>query len=278
MAYAGVFPAAEIVKAPFGLSSDSATVINHGVDDNHWILGYEQEFALCDILVQGWDLCASTSAVTFHDTTASDRYDKVQPFGVIIRDGCESAMGPKFRKEREDRLLTLLDIASLKAAERELWAGPVTIASEGVAANRNKYLKDGNATSVGAAAAPMIALAQLEDALAGCDVGELGVIHMTRGTAIQVWGALEKDGDALRTVAGTSVIVGTGYTTESSTSAMMFATGPVIVHLGASTMLSDNDGDYFTTSNNKFVLQAERPVAVTWDGCCQFSATVTYTA
>jgi hypothetical protein len=278
MAYAGVFPAAEIIQAPFGLASGSATVINHDVDDNHWVLGYEQEFALCDIIVQGWDLCASTSAVTFHDTTASDRYDKVQPFAVIVRDGCESAMGPKFRREREKRLLDLLDIASLKAAERELWAGPVTIAGEAVAADRNKYLKDGNATSVGAAVAPKIALAQLEDALANCDVGELGVIHMTRGTATQLWGELEREGDRLTTVAGTNVVVGTGYTAESSTSAMMFATGPVIVHLGASTMLSDNEADYFTTSDNKFVLQAERPVAVTWDGCCHFSATVTYTA
>lgn len=278
MAYAGVFPAAEIVQAPFGLASGAATVIDHGVDDNHWMLGYEQEFALCDILVQGWDLCSSASAVTFHDTTASDRYDKVQPFAVIVRDGCDSAMGTKFRRQREERLLDLLKIASLKAAERELWAGPVTIAGETVAANRNKYLKDGNATSVGAAAAPKIALAQLEDALAGCDVGELGVIHMTRGTAIQLWGELEREGDRLTTVAGTNVIVGTGYLPESSTSAMMFATGPVIAHLGAATMLSDNDADYFTISDNKFVLQAERPVAVTWDGCCHFSATVTYTA
>lgn len=278
MTYSGVFPAAEIVEAPFGLSSDVATIVRHGADDNHWMLGYEQEFALCDIVVNGWDLCASASSVTFGDTTASERYDKVQPFGVIVRDGCETALGPKLIREREKRLLDLLDIASLKAAERELWAGPVTIAGEPVAADRNKYLKNGNATSVGAAVAPRIALAQLEDALAGCSSGELGVIHMTRGTSILLAEQLVRDGKKMTTASGTNVIIGSGYTTESATSAMMFATGPVIAHLGASTMLSDNPADYFTTSNNKFVLQAERPVAVTWDGCCHFSATVTYTA
>lgn len=279
MPFSGVIPAAEVVRAPFGLSSESATLIVHGDSDTHWISGYEQEYSLCDVIVKGWDLCASAPATTFHDSTAADRYGKVQPFAVVIRDGCDSPLGTALRDEREKRLLDLLYIASLKAAERELWSGPVTIASEGVPANRNKYLKNGSATSVGASVAAPVALAQLEDAYAACGNGERATIHMTSGTAALLAPHLYRVNDNhITTFAGSNVIVGSGYTAESATTALMFATGPVIVQLGQSSMLSENQADYFDPAANKFVLQAERAAAVTWDGCCHFSATVNYAA
>jgi hypothetical protein len=275
MPFQGISPAAEVTLAPFGLTS-VATVVRHTVNDGHWMTGYEQEFALCDVRVEGWDLCATSAAAVLHDSTAGDRFDKVQPFAVIIKDGCDSGLGPAIRREREDRLLGLLEPASIKALEQELWTGDVTEAAEAIAANRNKYLSNGNATSVGAAVAAHVALASLEDALANCGNGERGVIHMTRGTAALLGDRLQQDGDRLVTPAGTLVAAGTGYKSTTATTAAMYATGPLIAHLGAASMLSEKDADYFNPANNSFVLQAERPVAVTWDGCCHFSATVTY--
>jgi hypothetical protein len=279
MPFSGVFPAVEVVAAPFGLSSESATIVRHTFTDSHWVGGYAQEYGLCGIKVEGWNLCASAPSATYHDSLNAERYGKLLPFDVVVIDGCDSPLGPSHRDEREQRLMDLLDVASLKAAERELWSGPATISNQPVAANRNKYLSDGNATATGAATNPFAALAKLEDALASCGAGEQGVIHMTRGTAAILGAtALRVEGGKLVTMAGTDVIAGSGYTATTATTATMYATGPVVAHLGAAAMLSENDADYFTASSNKFVLRAERPVSVTWDGCCQISALVDYTA
>lgn len=278
MPLSGVFPAVEVVAAPFGLAAGSATVVRHGIDDNHWVAGYSQEYGLCGIKVEGWNPCGQAAATTYHDSSTSGHFGEVSPFDVVIIDACDSPLAPNLREERERRLLELLDIASLKAAERELWAGPATIAYEPVAADRNRYLANGNATAIGTATGARVALAKLEDALATCGAGEQGVIHMTRGTAtILGSGALEVRDGNLVTMLGTNVIAGPGYPATTATTATMYATGPVIVHLGAAAMLSENDADYFTASSNKFVLRAERPVSVTWDGCCHVSALVDYT-
>lgn len=279
MAFTGVFAATQITEAPFGLSS-AATVIHHDTTDEHWVGGYGQEFALCDLKVSGWGLCEATSSATFHDSTGSERYTRVAPFAVVVEDGCDSTVGmATMADERESRLLRLLDIASVKAAETELWDGAVTTDLEPVAADRNRYLSDGNVTAVagGAALNPIRALAVLESALDACGLGNQGVIHMPRGLATFLGGNLERDGDNLYTIGGTLVVVGSGYTVVSATQAKMYGTGPVTMHLGAPTMVTANVADYTDTEKNTLVLRAERPVAVTWDGCCQVSALADYT-
>ena len=279
MAFTGVFAATQITEAPFGLSS-AATVIHHDTTDEHWVGGYGQEFALCDLKVSGWGLCESTSSATFHDSTAGERYTRVNPFAVVVEDGCDSTIGmATMAEERESRLLRLLDIASVKAAETELWNGAVTTDLESVAADRNRYLSDGNVTAVasGAALTPLRALAVLESALDACGLGNQGVIHMPRGLATFLGGNLERDGDNLYTMGGTLVVAGSGYTVVSATQAKMYGTGPVTMHLGAPTMVTANVADYADTEKNTLVLRAERPVAVTWDGCCQLSALADYT-
>jgi len=279
VAFTGVFAATQITEAPFGLSS-AATVIHHDTTDEHWVGGYGQEFALCDLKVSGWGLCEATSSATFHDSTGSERYTRVAPFAVVVEDGCDSTVGmATMADERESRLLRLLDIASVKAAETELWDGAVTTDLEPVAADRNRYLSDGNVTAVagGAALNPIRALAVLESALDACGLGNQGVIHMPRGLATFLGGNLERDGDNLYTIGGTLVVVGSGYTVVSATQAKMYGTGPVTMHLGAPTMVTANVADYTDTEKNTLVLRAERPVAVTWDGCCQVSALADYT-
>lgn len=278
MPFSGIFPAAEVVPAPFGLAS-VATVVDHALDDSHWVSGYEQEFGLCDVVVKGWGVCASSASSTLHDSAAAARFGRMSPFGVVIEDACDSPLGPSLRKEREDRLLALLDLASLKAAEQELWTGAVTIDQNPVAADRNKYLMAGGTAVGGAAHGPAVALAILEDALASCGVGELGVIHMTRGTASLLGDALYRtdDGKRLTTRSGTLVVAGAGYPSLTATTSTMYATGPVVVHRGAAAMLSEQEADYFDAKSNKYVLRAEQPVAATWDGCCHYSAAVDYT-
>lgn len=280
MAFAGVFAATQITEAPFGLSS-AATVIHHDTTDEHWVGGYGQEFALCDLKVTGWGLCESTSSATFHDSTGGERYARVEPFAVVVEDGCDSTIGmATMADEREERLLKLLDIASIKAAETELWNGAVTTDLHAPTADRNRYLSDGNVAPVasGAALNPSRALAVLESALDACGLGNQGVIHMPRGLATFLGSQhLAREGDNLYTVGGTLVVVGSGYTAVSATQEKMYGTGPLTVHLGAPTMVSAVVSDYADTEKNTLVLRAERPVAVTWDGCCQVSALADYT-
>jgi hypothetical protein len=275
MAFTGSFPAAAAARAPFGLSSATATVIEHLPGDSHWISGYDQELDLCGASFETWALCGSTPAAVQPPQPAGPRFVRVNPFSLVAADLCDTPLAPSHRLDREKRLLNLLDLGTFRGVERELWTGESTIASQATPAKRNRYLKSG-AVSVGAATSPRIALAQLEDAYSSCGNGERPTIHMTPGTATLLSEQLFRDGSRLVTAAGSIVVAGSGYPSDTATTATMFATGPVMVHLGKSEMLSDNIADYFTPSSNKLVLRAERPVAVTWDGCCHFSATVNY--
>jgi hypothetical protein len=266
MPFNGVVPAVDYTEAPFGLAN-SAVVINHD-DDEHWVAGFEQENGLCGVTVETWEMCGRAAGSTVSDTTDGDRWNKVYPFYVAAEDQCATVLSAK-RPESQTRLLNLLDAVSIKAAEHELWTGEQATSET----NDNHFLTDGTATSAGTGLSPLAALAAVEETMAVCMPGVRGVIHMSPRTATYLGDRFVEMDGKLYTPAGSSVVIGQGYAGQS---AAIFGTGTVIVHLGKSKMVTDDLAQAVDTKSNTIVLRAERPVAVTWDGCCHVGATVTY--
>lgn len=269
MAFSGVQPAVDVVAPPYGLAS-VATVINHGASDGHWGMGFEQENGLCGIHGTTWELCHQGAISDLSGPhTDFDRYGKVFPFVVVAEDECKIVLSAK-RDESRQRLLKILDVLSVKGAERELWSGPTVSVEHPTDA---RYLRDGNATML-IGGSPSKALAEVEDALAECLPGVNGTIHMTPGVAAYLGPGLQVVDGQLRTSAGSWVAVGAGYAGEGTPA--IYGTGPVIVHLGKSEMVTDDLEEMSDTKTNEVLLRAERPVAVAFDGCCQVGAPVTY--
>jgi len=269
MAFNGTVPAIDYVAPLYGIEQ-GATVVTHSADDEHWAMGFEQENTLCGVVAQVWDFCAPNSSNTIGESSTDGRWAKVMPFMVTIDDPCVSPLA--IREEgTTERLLKLMDIVSLKGAERELLTGTSATAM----GYDQKFLASADADDVGSGD-PQEALALVEDGLANCLLGTRGTIHLTPGTAVRLMNQLEKtDDDKLVTKAGSNVIVGAGYAGVGSPA--IYGTGPVILHLGPSQLVTDDMSEMVNRATNEFTLRAERPVAVTWDGCCLVKAAVTLT-
>ena len=126
--------------------------------------------------------------------------------------------------------------------------------------------------------------------MAACLPGVQGTIHIPPAVAALIDTSLQEDDGKLYTFAGSRVIVGAGYagqvdpqtsgsggnqvTTQMSA---IYGTGPVVVHLGPTSMISDELAQMANVRHNEFHLRAERLVAVTFDGCCHVGATVSLT-
>ena len=270
MAFTGTVPAIDYVAPLYGIESGS-TVINHGADDEHWAIGFEQENTLCGVVAQLWDFCSpdAVAASQLGESSADGRWAKIMPFMVTIDDPCVSPLAIRDPSTHE-RLLKLMDIVSLKGAERELLTGSFTTEL----GYDQKFLADPTAVSLGTGS-PASALAMVEDGLAECLLGTRGTIHLTPAVASFLGDHLEEVDGKLTTKAGSSVIVGSGYAGTGTTS--IYGTGPVILHLGPSQLVTDDMSEMVNRKTNEFTLRAERPVAVTWDGCCLVKAAVTLT-
>jgi len=172
------------------------------------------------------------------------------------------------------------------------------------APNANNYLtKAGSSTDVTVAAGgddTRLSLANLEAKLASCPYGNRGVIHMTRKTASILTGMsllqrvdfsartdpddVNKKGQALVTLLGTPVIIGTGYSGDGPTNLAtgpatadaewMFATGFTDVHLGAKKVLNEDLQRATAASTNDIHVRTARAAAVHFEPCCHYAVRV----
>ena len=168
---------------------------------------------------------------------------EVEPFGVWAGDRC-STFG---RTERDwaGRARRLLEAAQSKHLGRELWRGD--LARD--AGWPNKYLAQHTAQVLnGSPQTPEDALALLEQGLADCLAGGIGMIHATR-QLVTLWsyrGALRFDGGQILTINGTRVVSEAGYDGSGPAadagsapaaagpgSVWAYGTGLVTVRLGA---------------------------------------------
>jgi hypothetical protein len=126
---------------------------------------------------------------------------------------------------------------------------------------------------------PAIGLAAVSEALSNALPGSQGVIHVSTGTAVILTskGLIEADGKVMRVKGtGNPVVVGTGYGDATYTGGTIYGTGPVLVHLGQSKITTPDLTQGALIQANEFLLQAERPAGVSWDGCVHIKAGITY--
>jgi hypothetical protein len=309
MAFTGVMPAVDLIAPRYGLEA-GATVIKHGEDEQTWGAGFQQENGLCGIRGETWVWCGAVAnagtpvngqlpsvpldgfgtdggppdldsdpemrqtELTGDEGDALGRWEQVYPFLVQAEDACAAEPGNTLharRPETRQHLLDVLEFLSIKGAERELWVG---------GSNQDAKALTRQATSVGTGLKPKPALGAVEEAMAACLPGVMGTIHIPPGLASLLDNSLQDiDGD-LYTFAGSRVVVGAGYAGQSpgdATHSAIYGTGPVIVHLGPTSMVTDELAQMANVQRNEFHLRAERLVAVTFDGCCHVGATVSLT-
>lgn len=284
MSFTGTMPAVDLIAPRYGLEA-GATVIKHGDGDQTWGAGFEQENGLCGIEGTTWVWCGAQAenagapsniditaetALTGNEGTSEERWEQVYPFLVQAEDSCRGTLHAR-RPETQKHLLDVLEFLSIKGAERELWVG-------GSSADAKALTR--NATMVGSNLAPKVALAVVEEAMAACLPGVQGTIHLTPAMAALLENSLHEDNGKLTTFSGSQVIVGAGYAGQSpgdATHSAVYGTGPVIAHLGPTSMVTDELAQMADIRRNEFALRAERLVAVTFDGCCHVGATVTLT-
>lgn len=290
MAFTGVMPAVKLIAPRYGLEAGS-TVIRHGEDEQTWGAGFQQENGLCGIRGETWVWCGTVAnasgksepqdigdfdnqqgvtELTTGDQEDADRWEQVYPFLVQAEDTCTNTLHAK-RPEAKDHLLDVLEYLSIKGAERELWVGGSN--QESKALSRDAEM----VTTAGVSA--KAALGMVEDAMAACLPGVQGTIHIAPAVASLLDASLQDVNGELWTFAGSRVVVGAGYAGQSSDpeESAIYGTGPVVVHLGPTSMVTDELAQMANVTHNEFHLRAERLVAVTFDGCCHVGATVSLT-
>jgi hypothetical protein len=298
-----------LIPYPFGLLS-VASVSEYTEAQDHWARYTAHEFNSKAFALRL--LTINDDTVTngeLHDSTIADAYSnrflEYIPFGIEVEDYA-SALGI-VGQDRFERVLKILEAASGKAVERELWEG--LAAQE--ATNSNSYLADGNSTTVSVTTGgdvPRLALARLEGALADCPSGLKGTIHMSRKMAMVMYDQLERvdwnarldrddvtekgygTGQILVTKLGTPVVVGTGYTglgpagatgeAVTNTTEWIYGTGYCDVHLGSPKVVNEDLARSFTVSSNTndARIKALRTAAVHFENCCHYAARVDYSA
>ena len=168
----------------------------------------------------------------------------------------------------------VLDATDHHAAEEQLVAGAY---ADGA------FLGDVNAEILGSGTAqiPWAAISYLDNAIG--ETGREGVIHIDPATADSFWGAYEvPNGEVLRTVRGTPVIVGTGYigvrplggAAPGDGESWAFASGPVFAARGGLVRLSEDPAAVLDRDDNTVVYRAERDILVGWDGQLQAAVLV----
>jgi hypothetical protein len=275
-------PAIKPELAPFGLFS-VATVVEHTAADSHWVNGFDFETTSCGVSASIMPICApGTDDLVVVDPQGEGRFRRNMPFAVKVTDSCLS-IGWNVH-DRKQATLDLLDAAAQLVVETELWTGAATSVSN---VDEGQWLASTNAEVLGggAAVSVMRGLAMLERALGSCGIGARGVIHAPKDAATLLAQYAESDDDDkyLYTKSNHNYIVsGGGYTgsapgEETRTDEgkpWIYATGPLVVHLGANELITPQLSDAFNARNNEITWIAAKPAAVYWDGCCHFGVQV----
>jgi len=272
----GVVEAPKIVPSAFGL----LTVVKpeNSVDEDMWVRGFSQEWETELYAAKNWDDTDTTSSVVVA-AGVPNYYDEIKPFFIEVEE-LRSGLG-FLGLDRIERLKRQTEGITQDAMEKELWDGAIRKGRS----HDNKALSSSTATILnsGNALSAKRALALLEFKIGEMsESGEQGIIHMTRDTAAILSSNSQmlfhnKDFDHLQTMAGTPVIIGSGYSgtgptgdanaAASDTNKWIYATGLVRTYVGKIDVVNDNLAQAYDVSgnNNSMRLKAIRPAAVYFD-------------
>jgi hypothetical protein len=218
-----------------------------------------------------WGLC---SEGTFREKAEGEDRPQASfdPFVLYLPVTC-SSLG---WQDLAEMAVVTLDVTTSHGVEQVLAQG-----FDNAPLTNNPFFGDANLTILGGATeSPAVALAYLEDAIAG--TGRGGVIHAAPGTLAALNPALtySDEGQLYTTGSGTPVVSGSGYidtdpdggSTPAADQDWMFATGPVRVYLGEITV--PPIAEALDRSDNTVTFRAERPVLALWDTALQVGVLV----
>jgi hypothetical protein len=292
MAFKGVFEAPMVMGAGFGLLA--CVKPDTKSNEDQWVRGFSQYWDSGVYSAKNWDGTDSTSYTIASNATPT-RYLQVNPFFIEVED-YRSTLG-LLGVDHIERIKRQADCITQKALEAELWTGTVRLGQS----HANRALISDTATILnsGTALSARRALALLEQTIGETSAcGIQGVIHMTRDVAALVASSSliypsAGSGDAfLRTVGGTPVVIGSGYSGAGPTDAAgdtevptainkwMYATGDVRVVLGDIDVVTDTLAQGYDVSgnNNNMRLKAIRPAAVYFDSSVHLAVRIDLTA
>lgn len=263
-------PTAGLEVAPFGILSPATTTFNE--NDSFWTSGFTFEASDAGVKVANgtiFGLTPAESVVIIDNTDSKERFKSYLPFD--IQASIKVSTFGTTPAEIEASAKKALDVVTQKAIEIEFWNGDVAqlLTSD----NDNRFLASAQSVDVtptpGTAVKVRYGLALLEQAIAESPTGAQGLIHVTRDVATAL--RLEADGTTLRTDLATPVVAGVGYSKKGPTGAVapagkawMYATGPLSVRLGPTTITPSKLNQAVNVSINEIEYFADRPAAVTW--------------
>lgn len=263
-------PTAGLEVASYGILSPATTTYDH--NDSFWTSGITYENFDAGVVVANGSILGANpiETVTVIDNSASKEHFKTYyPFDVkasvkVSTFGTNPA-------EIEASAKNALDVVMQKAIEIEFWNGDIAKLLD--SDNDNRYLASTQSVDVtptaGTAVKVRYGLALLEEALGNASLGSQGVIHAPRvvGSALN----LEKDGTRLVSPLGNSVVSGVGYSKKGPTGvdagagkAWMYATGPVSVRIGPTTVTPEKLNQAINTQINEIEYFVDGSAAVTW--------------
>lgn len=176
--------------------------------------------------------------------------------------------------EEVERLAEMyLDAATQKAIEQEFWSGAIATAA---GFTDNRYLTGPTATTLVGGHSPKVDLGILEQNLANCGVGDVGVIHIPHAVAAILDLDISDDGYPI-TPAGNKVVIGSGYAAATPLTPTMVATGPISVSTGPITAHTQKLQEAVSISDNTIEYIFTREAAVTWSNGCHFAITTDLT-
>jgi len=285
----GVVVAPAIEPADYGLFSVAKPTPNTLADEDRWIRTFAQEWDTSIYSAKNWDDTDTTSSTVASDATPT-RHTQIKPFFIEVEEQI-STFGYT-ALDRFDRISRQIKGVTQKAIEQELWDGAVR---EGES-HENIALAAASATILnsGTALTAARALALLDYKIGSTSpCGEQGVIHMTRdvaGLLSASYMLFHKEDGRIETVAGTPVVIGSGYSGTGPTGATgatatdgnkwIYGTGSVKVYVGKVDVVNDNNGQAYDVSGNQndMKLKAIRPAAVYFDTTIHLAVRVDLTS
>jgi hypothetical protein len=292
MAFKGVFEAPMVMGAGFGLLA--CVKPDTKSNEDQWVRGFSQYWDSGVYSAKNFNTNNSTSYTIASNATPT-RYLEVNPFFIEVED-YRSTLG-LLGVDHIERIKRQADCITQKALEAELWTGTIRINQS----HANRALISDTATILnsGTALNARRALALLEQSIGETSAcGIQGVIHMTRDVAALVasssliYPSADSGDTFLRTVGGTPVVIGSGYSGAGPTDAAgdtetptainkwMYATGDVRVVLGDIDVVTDTLAQGYDVSgnNNNMRLKAIRPAAVYFDSSVHLAVRIDLTA
>lgn len=241
-----------------------------------WGNGIEYENEACSFIEGTYDICDQNPDV---DPGASNVNDlvKFDPWGIWEADVC-SVMD--VGRNREERAQRALEVSQSYQIARELWKGTFAQAKD----KESRWLASEESDVVSAGGTSLTdGIACLEQGLAQCGRGRLGMIHVTPQVLTYMQGEglvsepRQSDGLA-RTVMGTIIVSDAGYDGSSplgaapaSGSIWAYATSLVRVWMGPLEIFIGQRAQRINTELNDEAVVAHRVVMYDWDECCHLA-------